>query len=295
MVRFAPANRHSMRQYLRYLYRLLYPKLYGRRDFKLIFNASIANLDYRSRLLLASTDFFQGVIRSLPITAPLGESLLAIAPHQDDEAIGCGGALAAQARAGKRAQVILLQDGADGCEELGMTREQLSKIRNAESSACAAAAGLTPTVFLNHPNIAAAGPQIVDQLVALIEQHQADTILSPFPLDGHVDHRTAAGLLADALRRVSRPVRVLTYEVWGLCFANVVLPIDEVIDTKRRMLEAFIWANQALDYTNTTIGLNMYRARQLPAGHCRYAECFFELPKADYIEFIDRLKQVPQA
>jgi len=35
----------------------------------------------------------------------------------------------------------------------------------------------------------------------------------------------------------------------------------------------------------------MFRARQLPPGVCRYAECFFELPKADYISFMDQLKQ----
>jgi hypothetical protein len=87
---------------------------------------------------------------------------------------------------------------------------------------------------------------------------------------------------------------VLTYEVWGLCIANVVFPIDSVVETKRRMLESFTWANKALDYTNTTLGLNMFRARQLPAGTCRYAECFFELPKDDYIAFIDHLLKAPK-
>lgn len=280
-----------MRQYLRQLYRLIYPKLYGRHDLKLILNATIPYLNERARLLLAATDFFQGVVRSIPISAPFGESVLVIAPHQDDEAIGCGGAIAAQIGAGKRAVIVLLQDGAGGHEELGMTRIQMNELRNGESSAAAATVGMTPVHFLNHPDLLAASSVIVGELVALIQQHRADAIFSPFPLDAHPDHRTAAVLLAEALRQIPWPVRVLTYEVWGLCIANVVLPIDHVIDTKRRMLESFVWANQALDYTNSTIGLNMFRARQLPPGVCRYAECFFELPKADYISFMDQLKQ----
>ena len=279
-----------MRKYLRYIDRFLYPKLYSRHDFKLLFNASVPQLHERARLLLAATDFFQGVVRSIPIRAPFGESVLVIAPHQDDEAIGCGGAIAAQIAAGKKAVVVLLQDGADGHDDLGMTRAQLNALRNQESSAAARVAGLAPTHFLNHPDLVAASVTIVEQLSSLIREHRADAIFSPFPLDGHADHRQAAALLAEALREIPWPVRVLTYEVRGLCIANVVLPIDAVIDTKRRMLESFVWANQALDYTNSTLGLNMFRSRQLPPGACRYAECFFELPKADCIAFLDELK-----
>ncbi|WP_031494872.1 PIG-L deacetylase family protein [Bryobacter aggregatus] len=279
-----------MRQYIRQLYRLVYPKLYGRQDLKLIFNSSVGQLEERARLLLAATDFFQGVVRSIPIRAPLGESLLVVAPHQDDEAIGCGGALALQVRAGKQARIVLLQDGAGGHEDLGMTRSQMSALRNAESTACAAVLGLAPPRFLNHPDLSAASEQIVAQLVALIREQHADAILSPFPLDAHPEHRIAAVLLAEVLRQIPWPVRVLTYEVWGLCIANVALPIDEVLETKRQMLERFVFANQALDYTNSTIGLNSFRSRQLPPGECRYAECFFELPKADYISFMDRLR-----
>ena len=280
-----------MRKYLRYIYRLLYPKLYSRHDFKLLFNSSVPQLNERARLLLAATDFFQGVVRSIPIRAPFGESVLVIAPHQDDEAIGCGGAIAAQIAAGKKAVVVLLQDGADGHDDLGMTRSQLNSLRNQESSAAAQTAGLTPTHFLNHPDLVSASSTIVKELSSLIREHRADAIFSPFPLDGHADHRQAAVLLAEALREIPWPVRVLTYEVWGLCIANVVLPIDAVIETKRRMLESFVWANQALDYTNSTIGLNMFRSRELPPGTCRYVECFFELPNAYHFAFLDQLKE----
>lgn len=280
-----------MRKYFRHLYRLVYPRLYSRHDFKLIFNASISDLHNRARLLLGATDFFQGVVRSIPIRAPFGESVLVIAPHQDDEAIGCGGAIAAQIGAGKRAFLVMLQDGAGGHEELGMTRTQLCALRNQESRDAALACGLAPPEFLDHPDLSASSAAIVERLVSLIRLHHVDAIFSPFPLDAHPDHRVAASLLADALRVIPWPVRVLTYEVWGLCIANVVLPIDSVIDTKRRMLESFVWANQALDYTNSTLGLNMFRSRQLPPGTCRYAECFFELPKTDYIEFLDRLAE----
>ena len=82
------------------------------------------------------------------------------------------------------------------------------------------------------------------------------------------------------------------YEIWGLCIPNVLVIIDEVIEDKLKMLSCFTFANQAIDYVHTTKGLNMYRSRLLGAGECRYAECFFELPRTEFIELVDRIRAV---
>lgn len=280
----------NLRYYLRQLYRALFPKLYGRHDLKLLLTASISSVEMRTRQLAAATDFFTGLLRPIPIRAPFGESVLVLAPHQDDETIGCGGALALQVRSGKRAFVLLLQDGADGCENVGMSRTQLSALRNAESERAAALLGLEPPRFLGHPDLNAAAPAITAELVRLMTERKVDAVFVPFPLDNHPDHRTTAHLLADALRSVAWPVRVFCYEVWGYCIPNVVVVIDEVAQLKSDMLARFTFANQAVDYQHTTLGLNAFHSRLLGAGECRYAERFFELPREEYIDFIARLR-----
>ena len=83
---------------------------------------------------------------------------------------------------------------------------------------------------------------------------------------------------------------MLGYEVWGMCIPNVLVVIDEVIEDKKKMLSCFRWANTAVDYTNSTIGLNMFHSRMLGAGLCRYAERFFEVPRKEYIELVDRVR-----
>jgi hypothetical protein len=110
-----------------------------------------------------------------------------------------------------------------------------------------------------------------------------------------VDHRTANYILAGALRRIAWKVRVFGYEVWGLAIPNVILVIDDAIEAKTAMLGCYTFANSALDYVNSTIGLNMFHSRMLGAGECRYAERFFELPREEYIELADRVRAAESA
>src|SRR5436189_2426333 len=42
-----------------------------------------------------------------------GERLLVLAPHPDDEVIGCGGLIALHAREGRQVHVVIVTDGAE--------------------------------------------------------------------------------------------------------------------------------------------------------------------------------------
>ncbi len=279
-----------IREVLRRGYRTLLPLLYSRSQYKAFLNVSLGEVDLRLQQLASATGLFSSMLRAIPVRAPFGRSMLVIAPHQDDEIIGCGGALALQVASGCPAHVVVLQDGADGHEDLGMRREQLAHLRNNESRAAAAVLGIPEPRFLQHSDLAAKAAEAAGQLTEIIQETGADAIFAPFPLDGQADHRAANYILADALKGVSRKVRVFGYEVWGLCIPNVILVIDDVIEKKMKMLECFHFANQALDYTQSTRGLNMYRSRLLGAGECKYAECFFEAPRLDYIELVERIR-----
>jgi LmbE family N-acetylglucosaminyl deacetylase len=278
-----------MREYARRAYRTVLPMLYARTRYRLFLKSSFDSLTLRAQELVAATDYFSSAVRAIPIKAPFGKSMLVVAPHQDDESIGCGGALALQSRAGGRAAVVVVHDGGDGHDDLGMTRSELSELRNEESRCAAAVAGIDPPVFLGHSNLPPALPQAAAQLRALIEERETDAVFVPFMLDGHPDHRTTNRILAEALRTRNAPLRVFGYEVWGFCVPNVIVVIDDVMEQKLEMLRCFKFANSAIDYVHTTEGMNMYRSRMLGASECRYAECFFEMPREEYIQFVDHM------
>jgi LmbE family N-acetylglucosaminyl deacetylase len=279
-----------IRRYIRQALRTILPLLYARTRFKLFLKASFADIDLRVQQLASVADYFSTLLRPIPIRAPFGGSMLVIAPHQDDEIIGCGGALALQVRAGRGAFVVILQDGADGHDELGMERQDLVALRNEESRRAAAQLGIEAPLFLGYADLTANMPAATEQLRRIIADRKVDAIFTPFVLDGHPDHRAANYILAGALRDIGWNVRVFGYEVWGLAVPNVIVVIDDVMEQKLAMLSCFDFANKAVDYVQSTRGLNMYHSRLLGSGMCKYAECYFEIPRLEYVELTDRVR-----
>ena len=278
-----------IREYIRLAYRTVLPLIYARTNFKLFLNSSLADIDLRVQQLASMTDYYSRFVRPIPIQAPFGDSMLVVAPHQDDETIGCGGALALQARSARSAFVVILQDGADDHDNVGMTRQDLTALRNQESCRAAELLGIEPPRFLGHANLRADARRVSKELREIILARKTDAVFVPFMLDGHPDHRAANYILAEALTGIDWKVRVFGYEVWGLCIPNVIVVIDSVMEQKLTMLSFFEFANKAVDYVHSTKGLNMYHARMLGSGLCQYVERFFEIPAHEYIELVGRV------
>jgi N-acetylglucosamine malate deacetylase 1 len=279
------------RHYLRQAKGLLLQVFFSRKQFKLLLRTTLGHLDIRLQALASLTDFFSTVVTPIPITAPFGKSMLVVAPHQDDEAIGCGGALALQVLNGHAASVVILQDGADEHASVSMTREAMAEVRNDESRDAARKVGIDSPTFLGLKDLRSDADATALVLRKIIEERHVDAVFTPFVLDGHPDHRACNFILAKALSKSNRTIRTLQYEVWSHCIPNVVVVIDGVADKKWEMLACYRLANKAFDYAHTTKGLNMFHSRLLPAGQASYVECFFELPRKEFVELVERVEQ----
>ena len=147
---------------------------------------------------------------------------LILAPHPDDESLGCGGLIALCVAAGRMPLVVVLTDGAGSHPN---SREfppnRLRAERAAEVRQAVACLGLPPErlVLLDQPDTAAPhdGPgfaAVLARLIGLIQQEPAcTTILAPWLHDPHCDH-VAASLLATAAAE-SAGIRHLAFPVWG--------------------------------------------------------------------------------
>ena len=172
---------------------------------------------------------------ALPIR-PLDDILapgpvLVLAPHPDDESIGCGGMVALASDAGRCLHIAVLTDGTGSHPgSPTVTPARLRALREAEARDAVAVLGIPPhrLSFLGQPDAHApsrgpAADAVVARLAALVDAHGIGTLVTTWRHDPHCDHEAAA-MLADAVARATG-VRHLAFPVWGLT-----LPSDQAID-----------------------------------------------------------------
>ncbi len=281
----------TLRNGARRLYREMMPLLYGRTNYKLFLQRSFVSLDRRAAAILCSTNVLPGFIRPVPIKAPFGRSMLVVAPHQDDEIIGCGGAMLLQKQAGLDVHVVFTQDGGNEHAEDGRTREEQIAIREAEACAVAAAMGIPEPVFLRSAQLRGEDEErLITRLTEEMERIRADAVFTPFFLDYNYDHQLTNFVLAEALARTTLQPRVYGYEVWGLTVPNVIVNIDTVQDEKSRLLSMYPSQLSGKDYVHGITGLNMFHSLHFGAGDCRFAERFFEMPSAEFVETVRAIR-----
>jgi LmbE family N-acetylglucosaminyl deacetylase len=145
-----------------------------------------------------------------------------VAPHPDDESLGCGGLIAACAAAGRPPLVAVLTDGAGSHpKSRAFPPDRLRAVRAQEVQAAVGHLGLTPdrVVFLNQPDTAAPhdGPGFDDLAATLIaltrRQPGCGAILAPWRYDPHCDHEVASRLASAVASGVF--IRHVAYPVWG--------------------------------------------------------------------------------
>lgn len=179
--------------------------------------------------------------------------ILVIAPHQDDETLGCGGLLATAARLGLRPRLAYLTDG--GASHVGSPSwpaKRLVRARRLEALRAAGTLGLgaSDVRFLGwsdaHP-VAPGQPRYartLDTLARWARSFAPRGLWTSWPNERHCDHAAAGRLaitLADHL--ALRPM-VMDYLVWGwteATLANVrqtawALDCPATVSVRRRAL-----------------------------------------------------------
>jgi LmbE family N-acetylglucosaminyl deacetylase len=201
-------------------------------------------------------------------------NVLVIAPHPDDEAIGCGGAICRHAARGDRVRAVFLTSGEQGLKHLA--REQAWRVREAEARTAAAILGIAGLEFLRLADWAARKHlrRAAPRLRALLERDRPELIYLPHPGEWHPDHQAAWPCLRAALRGWRGPApAVRGYEVWTpLARYDEVEDISRVMPRKLRAVRAHRSQVRGWDYARAVAGLNQYRG--VMAARCRYAEVF---------------------
>ena len=168
--------------------------------------------------------FSEYPIRTGTFAAGLGSTVV-IAPHPDDEALGCGGLLALLHQARQPVAAVLVSDGTMSHPNSALFPAPARQaVRTAEFRHALTILGIDDTepLLLGLPDGKVPNSptepgftEAVTQLRNFLEQQQATTVLVPWRRDPHPDHRATAHLVQATLAAMPRPPRRLEYVVWA--------------------------------------------------------------------------------
>lgn len=212
----------------------------------------------------------------------LGERLLVLAPHPDDEVIGCGGLVAAHLRDRRRVRVIVATDGT-AADTSGSDSSAYRSRREAESrEGLRILGGEAELVFLGFPD-RGLDDGVAETLREQLRDFKPDLVCVPSPIEIHPDHLAlsrAFCILVEqdpALFAELATTRVAFYEVGQPVRPNALVDITDVADAKYEAIEAHQSQISERDYVSFARGLNAYRAMTLPSP-AKFAEGYFVIP-----------------
>lgn len=237
------------------------------------------------------------------VDLPPGNRVLVLAPHPDDETIGCGGTIKKYINAGKHVEVVILSDGRHGDAEVRAIRDPtlraereraLVALRQQEALTATRALGVTELTLLgaHDSHLSAADAPLLEALLRRFEAVRPDIVFVPFFLDRHHDHIAANACLETICGRLAwtKTMTCAAYEIWSPLVANTLVDISAEAPSKWQAIAAYESQLKDVDYLNGTRGLNRFRAVAglLPDG--AYAEAFFVAPIRAYLDLYRQYK-----
>lgn len=202
------------------------------------------------------------------------EKILVVAPHPDDESIGCGGLLSIY---GKQCDVVVITDGDD---KKGLL--DIADVRQREFEKAMTFAGIKKWKCLRIPE------RKVKENINQIKQIDFSQYAHIFVPNRHDEHKDHVAVYKEVKKLAGSNAKLYEYEVWSpLRNPNIYLDITKVSEQKVQMIQCHESQVNALDYVGMIMGLNAYRGR---SRGFEYAECFY-CEKEKRAQFFRRLKR----
>ncbi len=199
--------------------------------------------------------------------------MLVLAPHPDDESLGCGGAIVLHCRQGDRLTVVFATDGAAGDPLAHYAGLDYRELRREEARRAGAILGVDEIVFWDYPDgRLTEAHDLSERLAALLEADRPDIVYRPSSLEIHPDHWALGLCMEEARRQYRLSILDFRYEIWATVQPTHALDITPVWDVKRKAVEQYQSQLRYNDYIYMGAGLNAYRTIYVPSA--RYVEAF---------------------
>ncbi|MFP5288660.1 MAG: PIG-L family deacetylase, partial [Thermoanaerobaculia bacterium] len=221
------------------------------------------------------------------------ERVLIVAPHYDDEVLGCGGLAAQLAAGGAVVRVLFLTDGSGGVEEVE-DRDAYRERRRQEAEQAVTALGAEGCDSLALPDGA------LDRHLCEAEQglrgallaQRPDLLLVPHPLEVTRDHQAAFAAVhrllmpvrdddRDGLAGALRGLRILLYEVNHPGHPDLLVDVTAEQGVIESAMAAYASQEERHPYLNAALGLRRFRTLSL-GPEVKLAEGYRRLRVEDF-------------
>lgn len=206
----------------------------------------------------------------------MDKRILIIAPHIDDEVLGCGGSIAKHKLQGNEVQVAYLTSGANDDE---------TRTREAEAGAVCSFLDIGDYHFFRMPSRGIQkSEESIREMVRLFREFKPHVVYAPHKEEADLDHRAAHAIATEAVWSANGPyfpevsghcsiTGVLLYEVHTpVQYVQYMEDITTVIEKKREAISHYRSQQGRTNYIDAILALNRYRA--LMKGVGEYAEAF---------------------
>ena len=208
------------------------------------------------------------------LTLPLGSigGALCLAPHPDDEVLGCGGLLCRLAELHCQVDVLIFSRGENARNTSSL---ELADERVLESRRAARVLGLKDPFFLDWPD---RGMRYGEPLIAAIREalarFQPQYLILPSLSEPHPDHQAVALAGMAAAQRGAFPQTLLFYEVGAPLHPNVLFDLGGAAAKKWQAVREFVSQLAIQPYEAHAQAMASVRAFGV-GGNCVAAEAYF--------------------
>ena len=209
--------------------------------------------------------------------------ILVIAPHPDDEVLGCGGTIAKHSENGDDVYLIIATKAytPDWTEEFIKNREKEIKESNK-------ILGIKKTYFLNYPTVkldTIPQKELNDSIAKIVNKIKPDIAYIPFKGDLNKDHRLLFEASLVALRPIHHKVKkILSYEIlseteWGqeieVFKPNVYVDITKTFNKKIEAMKAYGSELREFPHPRSLKAMEALAIKRGSEIGVKYAESFY--------------------
>lgn len=236
------------------------------------------------------------------LSHPPGESVLVLAPHPDDETLGCGGTMRLLLESKKSVKVIFLTSGdkADVSHPAARVKHgfehitDYSVMREKESVKALTVLGVSDYEFLRFPDreLYTYYEKVLERLLKIIKGYTPDVIYSPSIIELNPDHRATAALSVEIRKRIPEnstdcsPIKIVFYEVTTPLRPNMLIDVTSVYGRKKKAMKKYKSQLRILDFVSYINALN--KVRSLTVQDAGYVEAFWSIEHPFTDEYMER-------